>query len=36
VIALLAPHPEPFVDVDGKQSLRITEASIAATAKCGR
>jgi hypothetical protein len=35
-MALLAPHPEPFVDVGGKQSLQITEASIAATANCGR
>ena len=32
-MALLAPHLEPFVDVDGKESLRITEDGIAATAK---
>lgn len=33
VMALLAPHVEPFVDVDGRESLRITEAGISATAK---
>ncbi|MEH2499566.1 hypothetical protein V1294_006045 [Bradyrhizobium sp. AZCC 1678] len=33
VMALLAPHVGPFVDVDGKESLRITEPGIAATAK---
>ena len=33
VMALLAPHLEPFVDVDSKESRRITEAGIAATTK---
>jgi hypothetical protein len=36
VMLMLAPHMEAFVDVDGKESLRITEAGIAATAKRGR
>jgi hypothetical protein len=33
VMEILHPHLEAFVDVDGKESLRITEAGIAATAK---
>ncbi|WP_375312825.1 hypothetical protein WHZ77_05975 [Bradyrhizobium sp. A5] len=33
VMEMLAPHLESFVDVDGKESLRITEAGIAATAR---
>jgi hypothetical protein len=33
VWGLIEPHLEPFVDVDGKESLRITEAGIAATAR---
>ena len=32
-ILLLAPHLESFVDVNGKESLRITEDGIAATAR---
>jgi hypothetical protein len=36
VMAVLAPHLEVFADVDGKESLRITECGIAATAKRGR
>ncbi|HMJ27280.1 MAG TPA: hypothetical protein VK512_01020 [Xanthobacteraceae bacterium] len=36
VMAILAPHLAPFVDVDGKESLRITEPGIAATASRGR
>jgi hypothetical protein len=31
VMAKLAPHVEPFIDVDGQESLRITEAGIVAT-----
>jgi hypothetical protein len=33
VMALLTPHLEAFVDVDGQESLRITESGIVATAK---
>jgi hypothetical protein len=33
VMALMAPHLEAFADVDGKESLRISEDGIAATAK---
>lgn len=33
VLAILTPHMERFVDVDGQISLRISEADIAATAK---
>jgi len=35
VMALLMPHLEQFVDVDGQESLPITEDGIAATAKQG-
>lgn len=35
VMALLTPHMEPFVDVDGAESLRITADCIVATAKRG-
>jgi hypothetical protein len=31
VMAIVRPHLEPFVDVDGKEPLRITEAGIAPT-----
>jgi hypothetical protein len=33
VMEILLPHLEPFVDDDGRESLRITAAGIAATAK---
>ncbi|MBN9007121.1 MAG: hypothetical protein J0H40_17105 [Rhizobiales bacterium] len=33
VLALLAPYCERFVAVDGKESLRITQAGIAETAR---
>jgi hypothetical protein len=33
VMALIRPHCEQFVDIDGKESLRITVAGIAATAR---
>jgi hypothetical protein len=33
IMNLVRPHCEEFTDVDGKQSLRITEAGIAATAR---
>jgi hypothetical protein len=33
VMVLLAPHLESFADIDGKESLRITEDGIAATAR---
>ena len=33
IMALLTPHLELFVDVDGKEPLRITEAGIAATTR---
>jgi hypothetical protein len=32
-MALIRPHCEQFVDFDGKESLRITVAGIAATAR---
>jgi hypothetical protein len=36
VWCLIDPHLEAFVDVDGKESMRITEAGIAATARTKR
>ncbi len=33
VMALIRPHREPFIDIDGNESLRITEVGIAATAR---
>lgn len=33
VMALVRPHCEEFIDIDGEPSLRITEAGIAATAR---
>lgn len=33
VMALIHPHCEPFIDIDGKESLRITDAGIAATVR---
>lgn len=36
VMTLVKPHCETFIDVDGKMSLRITEAGIAATARSKR
>lgn len=36
VMSLITPHCESFTDIDGKQSLRITEAGITATASIVR